>query len=423
MDDLENARLEAAVLGALVANGDLIHKVSDLLRPEVFNEPLHSKLYGCITKLHQETGQVSGYQLLHKFTDVFDGTPEQAKQNYVDIVVKAGSLAGIKIRNLAKTLVELHQKRQLSKLFADLSVKITLGEGDATEIAALALSGAEKIIAEGGRDNSVTINKAFERIYDQIGSPEPAYKAKTGITVVDIGTDKGLELGRVYGFIAPAKCGKTMLATTMSNNLCDAGHKHLFVCAEMGSAEISARMLGQRLDRPIKDFRDKKDDELREQVAEQVARVKQNIIFEDEPGIEFSRLRAVVEKHIHRSKIEGFILDYYQLVSGQEHNKSKADHLESVANWIHYVCKKNNIWCILLIQTNDEGKVLNSRGLDRACDQKYMIKRPLDENGDPKGSKAWLVMQLTRYTRREPLGTELNPSLEIHHNGTHFVNL
>lgn len=425
MDDLENARLEAAVLGALVANGDLIHKVSDLLRPDVFNQPLHSKLYGCIIKLHQDTGQISGLQLLHKFTDIFDGTAEEAKQNYVDIVAKISffSTAGIKIRNLAKTLVELHQKRQLSKLFADLSVKLTLGEGDATEIAALALSGAERIISEGAKDNSVTINKAFEQIYEQIISPVPLYKAKTGISAVDIGSDLGLERGRVYSFIAPPKCGKTMLATTMSNYLCDAGHKHLFVCAEMGSHEISARMLGQRIDTPIRAFRDKKDDELREKVAEQVARVKQNVIFEDEPGIEFGRLRAVVEKHTYRSKIEGFILDYYQLVSGQESYQSKAEHLENVANWLQRVCKKNNIWCVVLVQANDDGKVLGGRGLDRACDQKYMIMRPLDEQGDPKGHTAWMKMKISRYTRLEPLGTELNPSLEIHRNGTHFVNL
>lgn len=421
MDEVENQKLEAAVLGAIISNGDLIHKVSDILTGEMFSTGLHEKLYTCIKSLYEESGAVSSVQLYHRFANVMGSDGKELKENYLDIVNSYNSMGVIQLIPYAKTLADLHQKRLLKKLFAQMEMQILCGEKDATDIAAQVMSEATKIISTSSKDNAIGIKKAFEEIYNAIASPEPSYKAKTGLSPVDCGMGGGMLKGRVYGFLAAAKCGKTMLATTISNNLCDLGHKHLFVCAEMGSREISGRMLGQRLELPTKDFREQKDEQLKDLVAREIVKVKANVIFEDEPGIELDRLKMIVEKHVYKNKIEGFILDYYQLVGGQEKHQSQAQHLENVANWIHRVCKKNNIWCLLLVQANDEGKVLGSRGLDRACDQKYMIERPLDEQGDPMGSKAWLKMKLSRYTALLSLGSSIYPTLEIHHNGTHFL--
>ncbi len=423
MQDLENEKLEASVLGILIANGDLLHKVSDILTPSVFSSHIHEKLFICIRQLYEESGAISKVQLYHKFAHVMDSKGDELKQNYLDIVSGYGSLNAPHLREQAKTIVDLHQKRLLKAALDSLSQEILFGDKDALDIASQAISEATKIITSGASDNSIGIKTAFEDIYNIVSSPEPSYKAKTGVSAVDCGMSGGMQKGRVYAFIAAAKCGKTMLATTISNNLCDSGHKHLFVCAEMGSNEITQRMLGHRIGLPTKAFRERKDEELKDLIAKEQCAVSANVIFEDEPGIELDRLKAVVEKHIHRNKIEGFILDYYQLVSGQERHQSQAQHLENVANWIHRVCKKNNIWCLLLVQANDEGKVLGSRGLDRACDQKYMIERPLDQQGDPVGHRAWLKMKLSRYTGLLSLGNDLNPTLEIHENGTHFINI
>ncbi len=74
----------------------------------------------------------------------------------------------------------------------------------------------------------------------------------------------------------------------------------------------------------------------------------------------------------------------------------------------------------MLVQTNDETKVLGSRGLNRACDQGYLIERPLDEQGDPIGTDAWLKLRFSRYTKTYRIGTKDKPYLELHKNGTHF---
>lgn len=420
MFELENPQLEMSVLGALISNSDLFYKVSDILTPDCFTKPFLEKMFECFKTLHEETGKVNHLQLYHHFAKITDNTGEELKQNIVDIVTSSTGMVALGVRSHAKILVDLQQKRLLKAMFAKLERSIFDSEKDATTVAAEAISEATKVISHGAKDSSLGIREAFEGIYQVISSPEPSYKARTGLKPVDIGMAGGMQRGRVYAFLAAAKVGKTLLATTISNNLCDNGFKHLFVCAEMGSNEICERMLGQRLFLPTRSFRERKDNQLKELVADQIVKLQNNVIFEDEPGIEFDRLKAVIEKHVHKNKIEGFILDYYQLVSGQERHQTQAQHLEEVANWVHRVCKKNNIWALLLVQTNDLGQVLGSRGLDRACDQKYTIERPLDKQGDPIGNTAWLKMKASRYTPLLKLGDENNPSLRIHPNGTHF---
>ena len=416
-----NKQLEVSILGCLINNGDLYYKAADILSEDCFTTHVHQQLFGCLKEMQLEQGSVSKIQLLHKFEGVVDIAGDELKQNFLEMASSHASVVVLNFRSHVKTLVDLKQKRQIAGLLQDKLNSIQ--EKDALEIATEVLNPTTKIITDSPQENSIAIKSAFENIYNNVSSPEPSYKAKTGINLLDVAMGGGMQKGRVYAFLAPAKCGKTMMATTISNNLCNNGNKHLFVCAEMGTNEITERMLGQRINLPTSVFRDRKDEELKRLIAEQVTQVENNIIFENEPGIDFDRLKVVIERHVHKNKIEGFVLDYYQLVSGQQKHESQAQHLENVANWIHRVSKKHNIWCLLLVQANDEGKVLASRGLDRACDQKFMIQRPLDEQGDPVGAVMWLKMKLSRYTKLCNLGSQTQPTLQIHQNGTHIVEL
>ena len=421
MDNLINGELEVAILGCLVGNGELLHTTHDILDVDCFTSVVNQSLYKCIIKMQEETGNVSRVQLYHKFSNVMDDNGAELKQNFLDIVASYSGVVITSFRSHAKTLQDLKQKRKLKELLQQ-NLNDFYNES-AVDIAANVASGCTKIISDTPESNSISIKRAFEEIYNDVVSEEPSYKARTGITRIDAAMAGGMQQGRVYSFLAPAKCGKTMLATTVSNNLCDDGRKHLFVCAEMGSREITQRMLGQRIGLPTKVFSERKDGQLKSAIAKQVVKVQDNVIFENEPGIELDRLKMVIERSVHKDKIEGFILDYYQLIAGQEKHQSQAQHLENVANWIHRVCKKHNIWCLLLVQANDEGKVLGSRGLDRACDQKYMIERPLDDQGDPVGSEAWFKMKLSRYTPLLSLGSRGSPTIKIHENGTHLIEI
>lgn len=411
---LSNQIMEASVLGTILNNNDLLYQVIDQVNEDCFADLLHKEIYSCMKKLIDEGEKVSPARLWNRFAKVLG----EDNKNYLSALGVNGNAAHL-TSNL-KHLKDLAFRRKLSSLCSVVLDRLTYFDDPGVQQAAYLVNEATSILT-GTSSQTCTDNiEAMCAIYDDMRSNVPAYCAKTGLRILDRAMAGGLYKNRVYAITAPAKCGKTMLATTISSYLCQNAHKHLFLCAEMGSREISYRMLGQTLGVAPLAFLDRLNKVLIDEVGSIIPTMKRNIIFEDVPGVDFEHLQSLVELHVHKNKIEGFILDYFQLVSGGERNQTQAQHLENVANWIHRVCKRHNIWCVVLVQTNDELKVLGSRGLNRACDQIYRIERPLDEQGDPVGSAAWLKLISSRYTRTYNLGSESEPCLRIHKNGTHF---
>lgn len=410
---LVNLDMEAAVLGTILNNNDLFYKVIDLLSEESFAEGLHRDIYSCTKKLLEEGEQISPFRLYNRFAEVLG----EDNKGYVASLCALSS--PISLRSDAKHLADLSHRRAISSICSVALDELGSFDNTGMEQVAELITQATKIITGMNTNNSIGILSAIDNLLQQMKADKPVYQAKTGLKTVDKGTDGGFQKGRVYAFMAAAKVGKTMMATTISNKLNDNGHKHVFVCAEMGSHEIVQRMIGQRLNVPTNAFLTK-DPVVIKGLEDVMCSIKRNVIFEDAPGIELEYLKSIIELHVHKNKIEGFILDYYQLVSGCKKNETQAQHLENVANWVHRVCKKHSIWCVLLVQTNDEQKVLGSRGLSRACDQGYLIERPLDSQGDPIGSVAWLKLRFSRYTRTYNFGSESEPCLQVSQNGTHF---
>lgn len=410
---LENIDMEASVLGAILNHNDFLYKVVDVLNEDCFAENFHRELYTCIKALIDEGEQVSPVRLYNRFA-------EKLGESNKGYIAGLTSLAKpLSLKSDVKHLADLAHRRALTQLCNVMVDRIGNFDKAGLEYASSLVTEATKIITGMAHNDSIKIAEGMNSLLQEMKSEKPVYAAKTGLSEVDNAMAGGMQKGRVYALMAAAKCGKTMLATMISNNLNDNGHKHVFICAEMGSNEIIQRMAGQRIEMPTSAFL-RKDKLAVEKLSKVIETIKHNVIFEDVPGVEFEYLKSLIELHVHKSKIEGFILDYYQLVSGCEKNGTQAQHLENVANWIHKICKKHQIWCVLLVQTNDDQKVLGSRGLNRAVDQGYLLERFLDEQGDPKNNLAWLKLRFSRYTAARSIGSDTNPYLEIHENGTHF---
>lgn len=413
MENLSNSKMEAAVLGTILSNNDLLYKVLDALTENCFSEPVHRDIFVCMKKLMDEGEQISPLRLYNKYATILSDD----NKHYIASLTSLHNPVTLKTN--VKHLADLAHRRSVHTLCQESMDNVTSFDKTGMEHVGEILTKATSIITSSNSDSAIGMQSAVDIILRDMKAEKPSYMAKTGLKLVDKAMAGGMQKGRVYAFMAAAKCGKTMIATMISNSLNDSGHKHVFICAEMGSGEITQRMLGQRLGVPTSVFLSK-DKTVIDKIVTELETLKNNVIFEDAPGIELEHLKSLMELHVHKNKIEGFILDYYQLVSGCEKNGTQAQHLENVANWIHRVCKRHQIWCLLLVQTNDEQKVLGSRGLNRACDQGYLIERPLDEQGDPKDTTACLKLRFSRYTRTFNLGTPDYPYLKIHPNGTHF---
>lgn len=422
--EIINEKAEMQLLSVLVSKPEIYYKHIDKLHVNLFTTPLHKKFYTLAVELIMSQGTLSPVQLRHRFDDVKDEFGNKLDDKYADIIDAYSNIGVMNFKHNITTLQDLFLRREIKKINDEALISV-VSEQDANDTISLLMSKTAQLLSQGKSETSIFFDEAVDDLCQEMMKDTPQYQAKTGFDFLDLAMGGGIEKSRIYAFLAPPKCGKTLIATTISNKLADDEHKHLFICAEMGSSEILKRQVGQRLNVPTKAFYTKgqQRDSIIYQAQEEKKKIQKNIVFENQAGINFDNLQACVEKHVYQNKIEGFILDYFQLIEGVDRGMSKAEHLERVANWLHRICKRHDIWCLLLVQANYDGKVLGSGGLARACDQLYMIKRPLDNEDVPIGNTAWLKLQYSRYTDRVHLGDENNPTLRIHSNGTHFEEI
>ena len=84
----------------------------------------------------------------------------------------------------------------------------------------------------------------------------------------------------------------------------------------MGPHEIHERNLARLTGHFPSSFRTefRKDEKFQRAIADQVVKSKKCIIYQNAPGLTFDQLRQYISAAVHRHKIKGVILDYWQLV-------------------------------------------------------------------------------------------------------------
>jgi replicative DNA helicase len=238
----------------------------------------------------------------------------------------------------------------------------------------------------------------------------------TGFNRIDKALNGGIRRRKMYIVGGASGDGKTLLAVAISNAVRKRGARHLFICAEMGAEETHARSLSIDTDINSEAFDNpqKRCDDFYVKITRPV--LNESLVFYyDDPFLTFDALKQAVSTAVARDNIEGFFLDYGQLVGGWNSRGNKSDFFGEVAQWIAAACKKWNIWAIVTVQMNREGDVLGSGGFKRACDDMFIIQRP-----DKTKPYAWLKRDKARGSRFMDVGSETDNSLMITENG-YFV--
>jgi hypothetical protein len=157
-----------------------------------------------------------------------------------------------------------------------------------------------------------------------------------------------------------------------------------------------------------------------DKIKEYNGQAPRNTIYLDAPAITFDRLKhAVVTAHM-RHGIKGFILDYWQLVSGKDGRASEAYHLGEVAQWIAEICRKLDIWALVAAQINQDGNTRGGEGMRLAFDQVYHLQPVGQDGGDITLPGRWLEMMDTRYTQWANIGSPDMAGLMLNEKGLFF---
>lgn len=416
MNDLSNIEAEQAILGALLVNNNAFIYVAQLEQKH-FYEPVHQRVFACILKEWNNGASFSAMSLKPVFdndaslSDIGGGT-------YLGRLV-ACAITVFNISDIANMLIDLHARREISIICDQAKNDILDLSGGSAMETALRFSGLMSAVSAGDEASFFEDDYVVtDSILNSMKRDVQPYS--TGYAALDAAMDGGLYPGKSYGFAARKKMGKTILAGSISCNLNLRGHRHLFICGEMSPAEVQKRTLARMLKVKQSVFNGKegKESAFMQQIADTAITSKRSIIYKNAPGITFEDLKKYVLLARLRKKITGFILDYWQLVGGKPKNKSTAEHLDEVAQWIADTCRKYDLWSITMAQINQEGNTRGGEGIRLAFDQVYVLQAP---NDDPGRSERWLEMSDTRYTSWRSVGSENKPGLYMNERGPYFA--
>lgn len=418
MDMLEspphNIEAEQAVIGHLMANNRAISSL-DGLSAEAFYEPLHQRIFGVMVDKIRMGEWVTPVTLKNFFEQ--DGTLEEVGgQKYLARLLACGALV-MNFRDNARVVLDCYRRREIIATCMATMVQARSFEIDspAEEIAARSISALRDIASDVvGRkfksEQTVTIE-----LLDDLKDRKDAIS--TGIKAIDDCMEGGMYPGHCYGFAARKKVGKTIMASTVSFNLARAGIRHLFICAEMGAKRIHERNLARHLKVFPSAFRGnrKNDPNFLVKISDFAVKCSEAMWMVDTPTLTFDELKTIISVGIAKYRIQGFFLDYLQLVGGKQRSESEAQHLGNVAQWIANIAREHNIFAFVTAQINQEGNIRGGESIRQAFDQVYQIHRP-----DVQDPGVWVEMMDTRYTAWMDIGSDKNPGLWLNPKGPHF---
>lgn len=409
-ENLTSIQAEKIIVGACLFSQKAAVLVIDTLKPEHFSDEFHQLVWREIITAAAEGKQASPASIAAKHgldTDTTNGLTAYARD---------GMLC-LDPTGIAEELIELHAKRSLRNVCMETQERLENPEGRVCAEIKADLDGALFAYERNcGADGFATDRQATLEIVNQMKRGDKPYA--TGLDCLNNAMDGGLYPGFSYGFVARKKCGKTILAGTLSDHLNRSGTKHLFMCGEMGYREIHGRILAKHMNIKPSDFRKRTHDvQFMADLVGAAEQMPENVIYKNIQYYTLEQVIQTVTSAIYRHGITGFILDYWQLVGGKQKGQSTAEHLDRVAQWIADFCRKHNLWSITMGQVNQEGNTRGGEGLRLAFDQVYEIKRPEDDESD---RIRWFEMMETRYTAWKNMGNVQNPDVIISQTGLVF---
>lgn len=395
-----NLEAEQALLGAVMIWNNQLPAVRSLTG-EHFFEPVHGRIFDAIKTMVME-GRVANPLTLPEYLPGDEALEILGGGKYLtQLAKKAGRI--VDVRDYAWVITDNFQRRELIRAFqigldGAASFDIDHPVEGLISTTRQVLEDIESKKPFDGESN----REIGRKIVDDLATSYEVFS--TGYPRLDEAMDGGLYSGKTYGFGGRKKTGKTILASSISFQLNQAGVKHLFICGEMGPKEIEQRNIARGLNEFPSSFRLKRNENaFQKKVGQFVHDNPANVVYFNAPGLTFQKLKEIIFRATADKSIKGIILDYWQLVGGKESKKSTAEHLDEVAQWIADFGRQSGLWNIVMAQINQEGNTRGGEGLRLACDQFYQIQR--DDITQPA---MWLEMMETRYTKWTNVGQGRN---------------
>lgn len=359
--------VEQAVLGALLLEKNALHRISDLLRPEMFYDDRHKVVFESILRLFQTSAPIDILTVKDDLRK--NGTLEQAGGAFflAELTAKVASAANIEYH--ARVIAEKYILRELIRI-SDGVIRDAYDE--TTDVFDL-LDKAEQSLFEVSethlRRNYMgmpeLVMKTLERLEELKGKGEGITGISSGFTELDKLTSGWQRTDLVIVAARPAM-GKTAFTLTVARNAAvGRGVPVAFFSLEMAGVQLTQRLICSEAELDAQKVRTGKLENYEwQQLISRVGGLSNAPIYiDDTPGISIMDLRAKCRRLKAEKGIQMVIIDYLQLMTGSSaKGGNREQEIAGISRSLKEIAKELDVCVIALSQLS---RAVETRGGDK----------------------------------------------------------
>lgn len=351
--------LEEAVLGALMLEKDALTSVIDILKPETFYKDNHKEIYSAIVELFNNSEPVDLLTVTNQLRK--KGKLELVGGAYyiTELTSKVNSAAHIESH--ARIIIEKAIKRELIRIASEVhrdafeDTVDVFSLLDKTEQALFEVS--EINIRKNYADMRSIMHEAILELENKKHQKDGLTGIATGFTALDRLTS-GWQKSDLVIIAARPGMGKTaFVVSAMRNAAVDFKKPVAIFSLEMSSIQLVNRLISAEAELESDKIKKGNLEEYEwEQLVHKTAKLSDAPIFiDDTPALTILELRAKARKLVAQHGVELIIVDYLQLMSGENAKNgpgpgNREQEIAAISRSLKNIAKELNIPIIALSQ-------------------------------------------------------------------------
>lgn len=365
-----NIEAEQQLLGAILTNNDVYDRISGVVKPAHFFDPVHQRIFERASARILKNALATPVTLKPFFEDD-TGLKELGGPAYL-VRLAGAAISAYAARDYAQMIYDLAVRRELIGLGRDISAaaaKVDIDNEPKEQIIE-----AEQRLYKLGEQG--TVERGFQSflkaVTAAVNHANAAYQRDGGLAGVSTGL---IDLDRKLGGLHPSdllilagrpSMGKTSLATNIAFNIAKA-HKRGrlpdgsegsveggvvgFFSLEMSAEQLAARILSEASEVPSEQIRrgDMREDEFRRFVEAAKALESCPLYIDDTPALPISQVAARARRLKRTQGLDVLIVDYLQLLKGSS-KENRVQEVSEITQGLKAIAKELNIPVIALSQ-------------------------------------------------------------------------
>ena len=366
-----NIEAEQQLLGAILTNNDTFDRVSSIIKPAHFYEPVHARIFQVAANRIAKNALASPVTI-KAFMEDDEGLQELGGPAYLARLAGA-AISSFSARDYAQMIYDLAIRRELMNLgheIADKAGRVAVDSEPAEQI----VEAEQALYALGEQGQAESGFQSFlSAVTEAVDVANAAYQRDGGLAGVSTGLidmDKklgGLHRSDLLILAGRPSMGKTSLATNIAFNIAKAyqrgetpegksgavnGGVVGFYSLEMSAEQLAARILSEASEVPSEQIRrgDMTEGEFRRFVDAAKSLEACPLFIDDTPALPISQLAARARRLKRTHGLDVLIIDYLQLVRPATAKDSRVNEVSEITQGLKAIAKELDIPVIALSQ-------------------------------------------------------------------------